>query len=237
VTIEVADIEMAETITPDRPGSAGPMTMLSVSDTGTGMDAATLERLFEPFFTTKDPARGTGLGLATVYGIVRMSGGKVTARSELGSGSTLSVYLPRVEAVASPEPPGPVPAASTGTGTILVVEDDRGVRRFARRVLEAAGYTVLTASDGVEAVEMSADEPVDLLLTDVVMPGMSGRDVAARLAAARPGIRTLYMSGHTDKGIVRDGVLEPGIEFLAKPFTAEALLAAVDAAMTRNPVD
>ena len=232
VTIEVADIEMAEAITPERPDSGGPMTMLSVSDTGIGMDAATLERLFEPFFTTKDPARGTGLGLATVYGIVRMSGGKVTARSELGSGSTLTVYLPRVDAVASPEPPGAAPPASTGAGTILVVEDDRGVRRFACRVLEAAGYTVLTASDGAEALELSADVPVDLLLTDVVMPGMSGRDVAARLAAARPGIRTLYMSGHTDKGIVRDGVLEPGIEFLAKPFTAEALLAAVDAAMT-----
>jgi two-component system cell cycle sensor histidine kinase/response regulator CckA len=239
VTIAVADVETDEPISPDRPATAGPMTMLSVSDTGIGMDAATLERLFEPFFTTKDPSRGIGLGLATVYGIVRMSGGTVTAGSELGLGSTLTVYLPRVEAGATPAAgpeSKPRPAArGTKTGTVLVVEDDSGVRRFASRVLESAGYTVLTAPNGAAAVELPADVPVDLLLTDVVMPGMSGRDVASKLAAARPGIRVLYMSGHTDKGIVHDGVLEPGIKLLGKPFTAEALLAAVEEGMTQEP--
>ena len=239
VTIEVADVEMAEAISPDRPGPAGPMTKLSVSDTGVGMSRATLERLFEPFYTTKDPSKGLGLGLATVYGIVRMSGGKVTACSELGHGSTLAVYLPRVEAAAAattvPERRPERRARARRTGTILVVEDDNGVRRFAGRVLETAGYTVLAAPNGVAAVELSLEVPVDLLLTDVVMPGMSGRDVAARLTAARPGLKVIYMSGHTDKGIVHDGVLEPGIEFLGKPFSAEALLTAVDSSLTREP--
>jgi PAS domain S-box-containing protein len=237
VTIEVADIEMAGATAPDRSDSAGPMTTISVSDTGTGMEASTLERLFEPFFTTKDPSKGTGLGLATVYGIVRMSGGKVTVRSELGIGSTLTVYLPRAEAASAtdPEPSRATGAGADRAGTILVVEDDPGVRRFATKVLEAAGYTVLAVPGGAAAVEIPGEVPVQLLLTDVVMPGMSGRDVATRLSASRPGIAVLYMSGHTDKGIVHDGVLEPGIEFLGKPFTAEALLAAVDAAMTRAP--
>jgi len=239
VTIEVAAVEMADAISPDQPAPAGPMTMLSVSDTGVGMSATTLERLFEPFFTTKDPSKGLGLGLATVYGIVRMSGGKVAASSELGHGSTLTVYLPRVE-VATTAATGrraqPEPAArATRSGTVLVVEDDDGVRRFASRVLETAGYTVLTAPNGAAAVELSGDVPVDLLLTDVVMPGMSGRDVATRLTTARPGLRVVYMSGHTDKGIVHDGVLEPGIRFLGKPFTSEALLAAVDEAMKVAP--
>ena len=166
-----------------------------------------------------------------------MSGGKVTVRSELGVGSTLTVYLPRVEAAsaADPEPPRATGAGADRAGTILIVEDDPGVRRFASKVLEAAGYTVLAVPDGAAAIEIRRDVPVQLLLTDVVMPGMSGRDVATRLSASGPGIAVLYMSGHTDKGIVHDGVLEPGIEFLGKPFTAEALLAAIDAAMTRAP--
>jgi PAS domain S-box-containing protein len=239
LTIEIAEIAAADA--PELPtGSwpAGPVVTLSVTDTGLGMDADTLDRVFEPFFTTKGPDKGTGLGLAQVYGIVRASGGTVTARSEPGRGSTFTVCLPRIEAVATgPKSPPATAIAGTRTGTILVVEDDAGVRRFTSRVLEAAGYSVHTASDGRAAIEVARDVQVQLLLTDVVMPGLSGRDVATRLAAIQPGIRVLYMSGHTEKGIVHDGVLEPGIHFLAKPFTSEDLLAAVDAAVAQTAVD
>jgi PAS domain S-box-containing protein len=234
LTIEVGNAESFEAANPpDLPLSDGPVTALSVTDTGLGMDATVLDHLFEPFFTTKGPGKGTGLGLATVYGIVRQSGGTVTVRSEKGHGSTFTIYLPRVvgPSGASAEP---APQAATGgprTGTILVVEDDTGVRRFASRVLETAGYRVMTASGGAAAIAEANIEGVHLLLTDVVMPGMSGREVASRLVTRIPGLRVLYMSGHTDKGIVHDGVLEPNIEFLAKPFTAEELLAAVAKAL------
>jgi len=174
-----------------------------------------------------------------VYGIVQQSGGTVTVRSEQGRGSTFTVSLPRIDASPTdgPTQPRKDAAAQKRTGTILVVEDDSGVRRFASRVLEAAGYRVLTAADGNTAMEASAHGAVELLLTDVVMPVMSGREVASRLAATQPRIRVLFMSGHTDKGIVRDGVLEPGIDFLAKPFTAESLLSAVSKAMSRDARD
>jgi CheY-like chemotaxis protein/anti-sigma regulatory factor (Ser/Thr protein kinase) len=213
---------------------ARPLTTVTVTDTGTGMEAETLSHVFEPFFTTKGPGKGTGLGLSTAYGIVRQSGGTIAAESEPGRGSTFTVFLPRVGTCGASalEEPAEKQAAGKKAGTILVVEDDSGVRRFASRVLDAAGYAVQTASDGVSAIAASAAGPIQLLLTDVVMPGMSGREVALKLAAAQPGMRVLYMSGHTDKGIVHDGVLEPDIEFLAKPFTAEALLAAVDKAMS-----
>lgn len=236
LTIEIADIVAAEA--PGLPGGVGQMVALSVTDTGVGMEVDTLDRVFEPFFTTKGPGKGTGLGLAQVYGIVSVSGGTVTARSEPGRGSTFTVCLPRVEAVAAgPEAPPPIATAGIRTGTILVVEDDAGVRRFASRVLEAAGYSVLAASNGAAAVKVARDVPVQLLLTDVVMPGLSGRDVAARVAAIQPGIGVVYMSGHAEKDIVHDGVLEPGIQFLAKPFTSEDLLAVVDAAVAQTAVD
>jgi len=234
LTIEVGNAESFEAANPaDMPLSDGPVTILSVMDTGLGMDATILEHLFEPFFTTKGPGKGTGLGLATVYGIVRQSGGTVTVRSEKGHGSTFTIYLPRVvgPSGASAGPPRKAAAGGHRTGTILVVEDDTGVRRFASRVLETAGYRVMTASGGAAAIAEANIEGVHLLLTDVVMPGMSGREVASKLVARIPGLRVLYMSGHTDKGIVHDGVLEPDIEFLAKPFTADALLAAVEKAL------
>jgi CheY-like chemotaxis protein len=230
LTIETADIETA--------GSASPMTAMSVSDTGMGMDAATMDHLFEPFFTTKGLGKGTGLGLATVYGIVNQSGGTVTAHSQPGHGSTFTVCLPRVAAItAAAEPARPTATEGSRLGTILVVEDDTGVRRFVRRVLEAAGYLVLTAPDGATAIEASLGVPLQLLLTDVVMPDMSGRRVAAKLASERPGIRVLYMSGYPDDDIVRHGVLEPDIDLLAKPFTAEALLSAMDKALARGAAD
>jgi signal transduction histidine kinase/CheY-like chemotaxis protein len=234
LTIEVGNADSFEAANPaDLPLSDGPATTLSMTDTGLGMDATVLDHLFEPFFTTKGPGKGTGLGLATVYGIVRQSGGTVTVHSEVGHGSTFTIYLPRVvgSSGASAEPPRKSVAGGHKTGTILVVEDDTGVRRFASRVLETAGYQVMTASGGAAAIAEANTEGVQLLLTDVVMPGMSGREVASRLVARIPGLRVLYMSGHTDKGIVHDGVLEPDIEFLAKPFTAEELLSAVAKAM------
>ena len=214
----------------DAGADAGLTADLTVTDTGVGMDEATLGRVFEPFFTTKDPGKGTGLGLSTVYGIVRGFGGTVTARSELGRGSTFTVRLPLVAPaphVAAEEHPEPgVPCRRPAT--VMVVEDDGGVRRFACRVLEAAGYTVLPASGGPAAFREAQNRSIDLLLTDVVMPVMNGPEVAARLTAARPEMRVLYMSGHTEKGIVRDGVLQPDIRYLPKPFTSEALLEAVD---------
>ena len=223
----------------DREGDGNsPTTGIAVTDTGIGMDNETLSHLFEPFFTTKDLGKGTGLGLATVYGIVHQSGGTVAASSRLGSGSTFTILLPRLDR--SPqEQAKPLPSRSVRggkTGTILVVEDDAGVRRFATRVLEDAGYRVLATSGGVAAITAAHGEPLQLLLTDVVMPGMGGREVATKLAEHRPGLRVLYMSGHADKGIVKDGVLEPGIDLLAKPFTADALLDAVENAM-RRPLD
>jgi signal transduction histidine kinase/ActR/RegA family two-component response regulator len=240
LTIATADIELAEaTQSPKDILPAGPMTTLSVTDTGVGMDAETLSHMFEPFFTTKGPGKGTGLGLAMAYGIVRQSGGIVTVGSELGHGSIFTVLLPRVEtrAPAVPEPLHQLAAGASETGTILLVEDDSGVRRFVSRVLKAAGYHVLTASDGATAIEASYGETIQLLLTDVVMPGMSGPDVASRLAVIQPSIRVLYMSGHPSKGLVHDGVLEPDIHFLAKPFAGEALLAAVKTVMAEVDAD
>jgi signal transduction histidine kinase/ActR/RegA family two-component response regulator len=232
--IATADIEMAEATGAAKDGlPAGPMTTLSVTDTGVGMDAKTLSHMFEPFFTTKGPGKGTGLGLAMVFGVVRQSGGRVMATSEPGHGSIFTVFLPRVEGTAPAvlETPHQAAIEASETGTILVVEDDGGVRRFASRVLKAAGYRVLTASDGATAIEVSDGETVKLLLADEVMPGMSGSDVASRLATIQPDLRVLHMSGHPSKGVVHDGVLDPDVHFLAKPFTAEALLGAVKTVM------
>jgi PAS domain S-box-containing protein len=237
LTIETADVVLEQPQLRAHPtATPGPNAMIAVSDTGTGMDAATLEHLFEPFFTTKGVGKGTGLGLATVYGIVRQSGGSVWAKSAVGRGSTFYVYLPWIEAaapVAEGQAPSPVsPRSEPRTGTILVVEDDDGVRRFAVRVLERAGYAVVSASGGAAALEADAGAPFDLLLTDVVMPSMNGREVADRMQARHPGLRTLFMSGHADKVIVKHGVLDAHIRYLAKPFTAEELLAAVDQAIS-----
>ncbi len=206
---------------------------LTVSDTGTGMSDDTLSHVFEPFFTTKGPGKGTGLGLATVYGIVRQSGGSVTATSELGRGSAFTVFLPLVE----PAPVAPAAARAAAepsaarSGTILVVEDDDSVRGFAMRVLQQAGYRVIAASGGVAALAAAREQTIDLLLTDVIMPTMSGREVADRLGAIVPGLHVLFVSGHDESTIVRRGVLEPNIRYLAKPFTAEALVGAVDAVL------
>ena len=238
ITIKTGDVDLDDEFVRQNPAATpGPNSMLAVTDTGTGMDSATMAHLFEPFFTTKGPGKGTGLGLATVYGIVRQSGGVVVARSEFGQGSTFTVYLPHT-APESQEPAGKPAVAESPrvkqTATILVVEDDGGVRGFVTTVLERAGHHVISAAGAAEAFELARHKTIGLLLTDVVMPNMSGRDVAARLSATRPGLRVLYMSGHAEHAIVRHGVLEPGINFIAKPFAAEALLAAVENVMSRS---
>ena len=208
----------------------GAYVVVAVSDTGMGMDRATQARIFEPFFTTKELGKGTGLGLSTVYGIVQQSGGHVRVSSEPGRGSTFEVYLPRTEEpgppAAAPAPPGREARPLVGGETLLVVEDEPLVRALAAQVLERQGYRVLPACDGGEALlqcEIHREE-IHLVLSDVVMPGMSGRQLAGRLGRVRPGLRVVYMSGYTEEAFVHHGVLEAGTRLLEKPFTPEALL-------------
>jgi len=200
--------------------------MLAVTDTGHGMDAETQARAFEPFFTTKEKGKGTGLGLATVYGIVKQSNGYITIDSEPGQGACIRIYLPRVEAPtdATAEPHA-APAVHGGRETVLVVEDQEDVRDLALEFLRSQGYAVLQASNGMEALEIAGRHRgrIDLLMTDVIMPGITGRELAQRLAVSRPETRVLYVSGYTEEAIGQHGVLEPGTEFLAKPFSRNAL--------------
>jgi len=204
----------------------GDYVCLAVADSGLGMDEATQAHLFEPFFTTKEVGKGTGLGLATVYGIVKQSGGYIWVYSEPGRGTTVKVYLPRVRGAAEPPLPAPeLPPLRGGKETVLLVEDAAPVRTLARRSLEARGYRVLDAADGPSALELSARhaEEIDVLVTDVVMPGMSGRELAERLAPTRPRMKVLYTSGYTDDAMVRQGVLNAGVAFLQKPFVPDTL--------------
>jgi signal transduction histidine kinase/ActR/RegA family two-component response regulator len=228
LTIETANVEPDAAYLRRHPGvNAGAQVMLAVSDTGVGMDAETRARIFEPFFTTKEPGKGTGLGLATVHGIVEQSGGTVFAYSEPQQGSVFKVYLPRLDSAVISAGPAPVTvAAPRGSETILLVEDEVEVRELARDVLEMHGYTVLEAGEPDEARRLfSANrEAISLLLTDVVMPQASGRDLANLLCPLRPEMKVLYMSGYTDQAIVHHGVLEAGVAYLEKPFTIEGLM-------------
>jgi CheY-like chemotaxis protein len=238
LTIETANVELDEHYAATHAGvAAGPYVMLAVSDTGTGMDAEVLAHLFEPFFTTKDPGEGTGLGLATVYGIVKQSGGDVWVYSEPGRGTTFKIYLPRISAQADPATKKEA-APRRGHETILLVEDDDAVRRFTREGLEEHGYVVLDArgpGDALLAAERHAG-PIDLLLTDVVMPQMSGRELAERLAKLRPEMAVVYMSGYTDDAIVRSGVLDAGVHFIEKPFSIDRLTVKVGAILDEGRV-
>jgi two-component system cell cycle sensor histidine kinase/response regulator CckA len=202
---------------------------VSVSDDGVGMSEATAAHMFEPFFTTKGIGEGTGLGLSTVYGIVKQAGGYIYAYSEEGRGTTFNIYLPATDAVALSKTVGPFPTtARDGSGTILVVEDEDGVRAITERILTEGGYDVLVASDPFTAFDLASEtDRIDLLLTDVIMPGLSGRELAHRLQSLRPGLKTVFMSGYTDEIIARQGVLEDGVTFLQKPFGADDLLSLV----------
>jgi PAS domain S-box-containing protein len=227
LTLELGNVDLDDNYVRNHPDAhAGPHVLLAVNDTGVGMDKATAARIFEPFFTTKGTA-GTGLGLATVYGVVRQSGGHVTVYSEPGRGTSFKVYLPRVfedEATASRTVPtlGTLPR---GTETLLLAEDEAGVRSLARQVLEGCGYRVLEAADGDEALRVAAGyrQPIALLVTDVVMPRLGGRETAEHLRASHPETRVLFLSGYTDDAVVRHGVLEAEVQFLQKPFTPAAL--------------
>jgi two-component system cell cycle sensor histidine kinase/response regulator CckA len=228
LTIETANVELDDAYARERISvKPGPYVLLAVSDTGCGMDAETQKRIFEPFFTTKEPGKGTGLGLSTVYGIVKQSGGYVWVYSEPSQGTTFKIYLPRVdERVETVEPVRLPVEMLRGTETVLLVEDDAGVRALARGVLKSGGYTLLEASNGVEALRVAEqhDDTIHLLVSDVVMSGMSGRQLGVHLVAMHPTVKTLYMSGYADSTIVHDSILEPGLAFLQKPFMPDALL-------------
>ncbi len=227
LTIQTANVELDVAYTRQRPGSKpGRYVMLAVTDTGIGMDPETQAHIFEPFFTTKERDKGTGLGLATVYGVVKQSGGYIAVDSEKGKGASFSVYLPRVEqSVEAPEASSPKPLSVRGSETILLVEDAEPLRKLAHMFLKDNGYQVLTAGDGEEALQVARRHgaPIQLLLTDVVMPGINGRVLAERLAPWQPGMKVLYMSGYTDSFIAGHGVLEQGTHLLHKPFTEETL--------------
>jgi two-component system cell cycle sensor histidine kinase/response regulator CckA len=226
LTIETQDVAIDEVQrrgpTFIRPGN---YVLLSVIDTGTGMDKETQSRIFEPFFTTKEMGKGTGLGLSTVYGIVKQSGGYVLVQSEEGRGSTFQIYLPRVEDPAEPNAAPPPCAALGGSETILLVEDEESVRQLVRETLSAKGYCVIEAGDGEAGLEVAArhDGEIHLVITDVVMPGISGREMAKQLSQTRPETRVLYLSGYTEDAIVSEGRIESGTAFLQKPFTLQNL--------------
>jgi CheY-like chemotaxis protein len=240
LTIETANVELDAARARRHAGSsAGPHVMLAVTDTGIGMPREVQAHLFEPFFTTKEPGKGTGLGLATVYGVVKQSGGYVHVYSEPGQGAAFQIYLPRVhEAVETVEHETTLGESPRGTETILLVEDEEGVRELARDILRASGYTVLDAEHGGAALltcERYAGA-IHLLVTDVVMPQMSGRELAERLTQVRPDMQVLYISGYTDDAVVRHGVREADIAFLQKPFMPDVLARKVRDVLDRPAV-
>jgi CheY-like chemotaxis protein len=228
IVIETSNVDLDSAYTRDHTiVHPGPYVLLAVTDTGIGMTADTVGHIFEPFYTTKESGRGTGLGLSTVYGIVKQSGGYVWVYSEVGKGTTFKVYLPRVKDAIQVSP-APEMAASTkrmGHETILLVEDEPAVRELAQMVLSERGYKVIVALTPEDAERLAANNgaAIHLLLTDVVMPGMSGHELAKRLTARHGNLRVLYMSGYTSNVIAEDGMLEEGVAFLQKPFTPQVL--------------
>jgi two-component system, cell cycle sensor histidine kinase and response regulator CckA len=227
LTIETSNVEIDEDYAVQHPSTrTGPHVMLSVTDTGCGMDADTKAHMFEPFFTTKEFGKGTGLGLSTVYGIVKQSGGSVWVYSEVGIGSTFKIYLPCVSPALEIAAPSDKPEKiAGGLQTILIVEDEVPLLEVTHRSLEAFGYTILAAKSPAEAIQISRSHPgpIHLMVTDVIMPGMSGAQLSSRLSVSRPEMKVLYVSGYTDDTIVRHGVLERGLAFLQKPFSPRTL--------------
>ena len=232
ITVETFSAELSAAYARAKPGTTiqpGPFTVLAVSDTGHGMDKETLSHIFEPFFTTKGVGQGTGLGLSTVYGIVKQSDGYVWVYSEPGQGTTFKIYLPVRTGVVADFTMAPVPPQARAGESVLVVEDEAPLRRMMRRSLEDAGYAVLEAGSAAEALELVVrnSRTISLVLTDVIMPGQNGRELAERIEELRPGIPVLFTSGYTDSDIERRGLLKPGSAFLQKPITPEALVRAV----------
>ncbi len=230
ITIETANVAIDESYSLRRlPVKAGPYTMIAVSDNGSGMDEIAQERLFEPFFTTKVSGRGTGLGLSSVYGIVKQSGGTINVYSVPNSGTSMKIYFPRVDRPVALESEIPQQMAARGTETILVVEDDDMVRHLVRETLNRSGYRILDAEGPLEARRISETYrgKIHLLITDVVMPKVSGRELAAQLTAGRTDLKVLYMSGYTDSAIVNTGILRKEVSFLQKPFTPSTLMTKV----------
>jgi two-component system cell cycle sensor histidine kinase/response regulator CckA len=227
LTIKTANVQLNEDYVRHHPGSrVGRYVMLAVSDTGTGMDAETQAHIFEPFFTTKERGKGTGLGLATVYGVVKQSDGYISVDSKIGVGTSFEIYLLRVDEPLATNQPSTAPVETLrGSEIILLVEDAEPLLKLARMFLESNGYQVMTATNGADAIQAAQNYhgPIDLLLTDVVMPGMNGRALAKYLAALQPKMKVLYMSGYTDSAIADHGVLEAGTYLLRKPFTEDAL--------------
>jgi len=227
LTIESANVDLDETYSREHANvKPGPHVMLAVSDTGAGMDAGTQKRIFEPFFTTKEKGKGTGLGLSTVYGIVKQSGGHIWVYSELGRGTTLKIYLPRLDApIEALTPAVDGKEKSRGAETVLLVEDDTSIRNLVSETMGSKGYQVLKAADGEVALKVAQEHPgvIHLLLTDLVMPGISGRVLAERMAALYPQMKVLFMSGYTDDAVVRTGGLGSEMAFLQKPFTPDGL--------------
>jgi len=227
LTLETSNVDLSEGYAAEHyPAQPGSYVMIAVTDTGTGMSEETQAHMFEPFFTTKEKGKGTGLGLATVYGIIKQSGGFIWVYSELEHGTTFKIYLPRVqESVDVAKAAAARPRAARGSETVLLAEDEAPVRAVARQVLERHGYTVLEAPSAEAALDIAVrySGAIHLLLTDVIMPGLSGRELATRLADLRPEARVIFMSGYTDDAVTRHGVLEPGLAYLQKPFTPDAL--------------
>jgi CheY-like chemotaxis protein len=227
LTIETMNVELDRAQAHQPPSvEPGSYVMLGVSDTGCGMDANTQTRIFEPFFTTKGLGKGTGLGLATVHGIVKQSGGSIGVSSDLGKGTTFKIYLPRIEGAAEQRDPISAPnVAFRGSETILLVEDEEMVRALAQAILERNGYTVFAAKNVTDALRVAQAGPqaIHLLLTDTIMPEMNGPELAQQVLAIRPAIKVLYMSGYTDKAFMSTAAWEPGSAFLQKPFTPQTL--------------
>ena len=235
--IETANVEVDEHYAQIRPEVVpGHYAMTAVSDTGCGMDQALQARVFEPFFTTKEPGKGAGLGLATVYGIVKQSGGYIYVYSELGRGTTFKIYLPLTTEEPTAAPPSKLTPAPGGTETVLLVEDEEGLRNLLNSTLEEKGYTVLSAVHGKEALHVAQKfmGRIDLLLTDVIMPEMGGRALAEQFAALHPDAKVLFMSGYTDDMVMRNGVLEADVEFLQKPYAMATLLHKIRAVLDRR---